>query len=137
MPAGMPLFYVRVFNPCADSYRHVPLSSLYHRQEQLKRNAYEDRVRQVEKSSFIPLVFTTSGSASTATMAVLKRLAVMLADSKDQSYSTTMGWLRCRLSFCLLRCAVTCFHGSRSRRITPVEDIHVLTCSATRVNLHG
>ena len=129
-------FDVRVFNPCADSYRHVPLASLYHRQEQLKRNAYEDRVRQVEKSSFIPLVFTTSGSASTATMAVLKRLAVMLADSKDQSYSTTMGWLRCRLSFCLLRCAVTCFRGSRSRRITPVEDIPVLACSAARVNLH-
>ena len=29
-----------------------------------------------------------------------------------------MGWLRCRLSFCLLRCAVMCFRGSRSRCTT-------------------
>ena len=43
------MFDVRVFNPCADSYRHAPLSTLYRRQEQLKRNAYKERVRQVEK----------------------------------------------------------------------------------------
>ena len=36
------MFDVRVFNACADSYRHAPLPTLYRRQEQLKRNAYED-----------------------------------------------------------------------------------------------
>ena len=126
------MFDVRVFNPCADSYRHAPLSTLYRRQEQLKRNAYEERVRQVEKASFVPLVFTTSGSASPAATVVLKRLAAMhrLAEARDLSYSTVMGWLRCRLSFCLLRCAVMCFRGSRSRRTTAPDNVPNLACSA-------
>ena len=124
----------RVFNPCADSYRHAPLSTLYRRQEQLKRNAYEERVRQVEKASSVPLVFTTSGSASPAATVVLKRLAARLAEARDLSYSTVMGWLRCRLSFCLLRCAVMCFRGSRSRRTTALDNVPNLACSAARVN---
>ena len=36
----------------------------------------------------------------------LKRLAARLAEARDLSYSTVMGWLRCRLSFCLVRCPV-------------------------------
>ena len=128
------MFDVRVFNPCADSYRHAPLSTLYRRQEQLKRNAYEERVRQVEKASFVPLVFTTSGSASPAATVVLIRLAARLAEARDLSYSTVMGWLRCRLSFCLLRCAVMCFRGSRSRRTTALENVPNFACSAATVN---
>ena len=128
------MFDVRVFNPCADSYRHAPLSTLYRCQEQLRRNAYEERVRQVEKASFVPLVFTTSGSASPAATVILKRLAARLAEARDLSYSTVMGWLRCRLSFCLLRCAVMCFRGSRSRRTTALDNVPNLACSAARVN---
>ena len=129
------MFDVRVFNPCADSYRHAPLSTLYRRQERLKRNAYEERVRQVEKASFVPLVsFTTSGSASPVATVVLKRLAARLAEARDQSYSTVMGWQRCRLSFCLLRCAVMCFRGSRSRRTTALDNVPNLACSAARVH---
>ena len=58
------MFDVRVFNSCAESYRHAPLPTLHRRQEQLKRNAYEERVWQVERATFVPLVFTTSGSAT-------------------------------------------------------------------------
>ena len=128
------MFDVRVFNPCADSCRHAPLSALYRRQEQLKRNAYEERVRQVEKASFVPLVFTTSGSASPAATVVLKKLAARLDEARDLSYSTVMGWLRCWLSFCLLRCAVMCFRSSRSRRTTALDNAPNLACSAARVN---
>ena len=69
------------FNLCEDSYLHAPLPTLYRRQEQLKRNAYEERVRQVERPSFVPLVFTTPGSASPAATVVLKRLAARLAEA--------------------------------------------------------
>ena len=128
------MFDVRVFNPCAESYRQVSLASLYRRQEQQKRNAYEERVVQVERASFVPLVFTTSGSASPATNIVLKRLALRLSEARDLDYSTVMGWLRCRLSFCLLQCAVMCLRGSRSRRTATLESIPDLACSAARVS---
>ena len=127
------MFDVNVFNPCADSYVHSPLPTLY-RREQLKRNAYEERVRQVERASFAPLVFTTSGSTSSASTVVLKRLAARLAEARDLIFSTVMGWLRCLLSFCLLRCAVVCFCGSRSRRITALDNLPNLACCAARVN---
>ena len=128
------MFDVMVFNPCADSYRHAPLQTLYRRQEQLKRNAYEERVRQVERASFVPLVFKTSAIASPAATVVLKRLAAGLAEARDLSYSTGMGWLCCRLSFCFLRCAVMCFRSSRSRHTTTLDNLPNLACSAARVN---
>ena len=128
------MFDVGVFNPYADSYRHALLPMLYRRQELLKRNAYEEHVRQVERATFVPLVFTASRSASPAATVVLKRLAARLAEARGLSYSTVMGWLRCRLSFCLLRCAVICFLGPRSRRTTALDNVLNLASSAARVN---
>jgi hypothetical protein len=39
---------VKVFNPFADSYRNRPPQQVYSQMEQLKRRAYEERVREVE-----------------------------------------------------------------------------------------
>ena len=86
------------------------------------------------RASFIPLAFTTSGRASPAATVVLKRLAAGLAEVRDLSYSTVMDWLRCWLSFCLLRCAVMYFRGSRSRCTTALDNVPNLPCSSARVN---
>ena len=43
-----------------------------------------------------------------------KRLASCLAMKWDQSYSSTLSWLRCRLTFSLLRSAIQCVRGARS-----------------------
>ena len=42
------------------------------------------------------------------------RLASLLASKRDKPYSTTMGWLRCKLSFTLLRSSILCIRGTRS-----------------------
>ena len=55
-------FDVRVFNPMASSYHSAAVSSLYRRFERAKQRMYEQRVREVEMSSFTPLVFSTFGS---------------------------------------------------------------------------
>ena len=44
-----------------------------------------------------------------------KRLADLLSVKKSLDYSTVMSWLRCRLSFSLLRSAIDCLWGARSR----------------------
>ena len=54
-------FDVRVFNPMSSSYRTTAVSSLYRRFEHAKQKMYEQRVREVEMSSFTPLVFPTFG----------------------------------------------------------------------------
>ena len=54
-------FDVRVFNPFVRSYSHLPLSRCYRTHEQEKRRAYDERIREVERACFSPLVFAASG----------------------------------------------------------------------------
>ena len=107
-------FDVRVFNPNAPSYRKLHLASAYHRQEREKQRKYEQRVREVELGSFTPLIFSSSGGMAKSTAVAYKRLASLLANKRDQPYSVVLAWLRCHLSFSLLRSAITCLRGARS-----------------------
>ena len=75
---------------------------------------YEEPICEVERASFTPLVFTTSGGASPLTTMFLKHLASHLAEKRDLTYSNTLGWLRVRLNFSLLWSAIICIRGSRS-----------------------
>ena len=70
--------------------------------------------------SFTPLVFSTFGGMGGAATTVYKRLASLLSAKRDQSYGLVMSWLRCSISFSLLRSAITCLRGARSIRGSPV-----------------
>ena len=53
---------VRVFNnPHAPSNRHTNLQSVYRKHEQIKKRAYEQRIREVEHATFSPLVLSATG----------------------------------------------------------------------------
>ena len=115
-------FDVRVFNHFAPSNNHFSIQATYRHHENIKKRHYERRIREVEHSSFTPLVFSTitplvfstTGGLGPAADSFYKRLASMLADQWKQPYSSTMGWLRCRLSFSLLRSSIMCLRGARS-----------------------
>ena len=85
----------------------------------MKKRAYEQRVREVEHGSFTPLVFSASGGMGNAAKIFYKRLASMIAEKSGSPYSTTLAWLRTRLSFSLLRSAIQCIRGTRSSRGSP------------------
>ena len=110
------LFDVRVFNPLAPSNSHTSIKSCYRKHELEKKRAYSQRVREVEHASFTPLVLSATGGFANEAKTFYKRLASMLADKWDQRYSTTTFWLRCRISFSLLRSAIRSLRGSRSSR---------------------
>ena len=107
-------FDVRVFNPLAPSNSRSSLNTTYRHQESLKRRSYEQRVREVEHGSFTPLVFSATGGMAPAATIAFKRLASLLADKRRQTYNKTISWLRCSLSFSLVRSAVSCLRGARS-----------------------
>ena len=107
-------FDVRVFNPLAHTYHFLPMATCYRRNEQEKRKAYDQRVREVEHGCFSPLVFSVSGGMGPTAKVVYKKLAAMSASKHSQPYSQTINWLRCRLSFSLLRSSIMCLRGSRS-----------------------
>ena len=98
----------------------------YRRHENKKHQVYEQRVRKIENGSFTPLVFSTSGDMGKAAKITCKRLAYLLSIKREQPYSLVMGWLQCRLSFSLLRSAVMCLRGSRSKKgHVPLSDTHI------------
>ena len=116
-------FDVRVFNPFASSYRSLPIPTVYVRHEKEKRDRYEERVREVERAAFTPLVFAATGGAGKLTTAFLKRLAVIMAEKNDEAYCTTMAWLRARLAFSLLRSAIVCLRSSRRKVSCEADDL--------------
>ena len=50
------------------------------------------------------------------------KLANILVEKLDLSYGEVMGWVRCKLSFALVRLAIMCIHGACSRMHSPVFD---------------
>jgi predicted exporter len=89
---------------------------MYRTHEREKKRAYEQRVREVEHSSFTPLVLSATGGMGKEATTFFKRLASHLAEKWESHYSMTLGWLRCRLSFSLLHSAIQANRGARSSR---------------------
>ena len=81
---------VRVFNPSTQSNCHASLSSVYRKHEQEKRRQYDQRVREVEHTTFTPLVLSMTGGVGRATTTFYKRLASMIAEKRDVSYAVTL-----------------------------------------------
>ena len=113
---------VRVFDPSAPRLLSKPLASIYTDHEQEKRRAYNQRVLQVEHGSFTPLVFSLFGGMSPECGRFYSRLAQLLSEKRSENLSITTSWVRCRVSFSLLRSALLCMRGSRSMR--PQTDTH-------------
>ena len=66
---------------------------------------YEQRVREVERASFIPIVLSTTGGMGKQASVFNKQLTSLPSEKKETTYST-MNWLRCMITFSLLRSAV-------------------------------
>ena len=107
-------FDVRVFNPFASSNQSSSISATYVRHEKAKKRSYEERLREIEHASFVPLVFSTTGGMGKQSASLYKRIASLIAEKSGEPYSVVMSFIRCRLSFALLRASVMCLRGSRS-----------------------
>ena len=87
---------VRVFNPYAPSNRTSSLPACYHHHEQEKRRRYDRRIREVERSSFLPVVLSATGGCGKGATALLKRIAHLQTSRSNEPYSVLMALLRCR-----------------------------------------
>ena len=121
---GSAFFDVRVFHPNAESYKDLTIQQLYHKHEDERKRLYVNRVLEVEQGTFTPLVFTTTGGVAVECKRFHSRLAELIAIKKGEEYSTTMSWIRSKVSFPLLRSALLCLRGSRSPRRVPFKLEH-------------
>ena len=90
------------------------LSACYKKHENIKKRAYGQRIREIEHASFTPVILSATGGLAHEATFFYKRLASLLAQKWGDEYSIVMGWLRCSLSFSLLRSAIQCIRGARS-----------------------
>jgi len=109
-------FDVRICHPNAETYRGMTTDQIYQRHEDEKKRQYAKRVLDVEQATFTPLVFTTTGGMSKECKRYHSRLAELIAKKKGEDYSTTMTWIRTKVSYSILRSALVCLRGSRGRR---------------------
>ena len=122
------LFDVRVFHPGALSNQGA-LQKAYKKHEAEKKRAYGERILQVEKATFTPLVFSISGGVGREAQSFMKRLASLISDKRGTSYSDTISYVRRKLRICLLRAtlaSVRGFRGSRVRVDGHNSDINVI-----------
>jgi len=103
-------FDVRVFHPYADSYREKTTEQVFKQHENEKKRKYGSRVLEIEQGSFTPLIFSTTGGMGSE--------CELISIKKNETYSTTMSWIRAKISFALLRCTLLCLRGTRTKRRT-------------------
>lgn len=118
---------VRVFNPNSASYSSKSLDQLYKEHENAKKRQYCDRVLNIEKGSFTPLVFTSSGGMSPECGKFHKRLALLIAEKRNESYSHVINYLRTRINFTLTKSILIAIRGVRGpikkQYTTPVSQL--------------
>ena len=93
--------------------RNKSLEQVYKTNEEEKKTMYNDRVLQIEKASFVPLVFTTTGGMGPECVRLNKRIAEQIAAKRKEQYSNVMNHIRTRLRFALLKSVIIAVRGYR------------------------
>ena len=109
-------FDVRACHTNADSYRDLTPKQVYKKHENQRKRQYAKRVMEIEQGIFTPLVFTTRGGIVDECVKYHSKLAELIPSKKGESYSSAISWIRAKVSFAIVRSAILCLRGSRSRR---------------------
>ena len=100
-------FDIQVCHPNADSYKELSPKQIYKLHEDEKKRKYSSRIIEVENGTFTPLVFTTIGGMSQECQRYHSRLAELISSKKQEEYATTITWIRTKVSFAILRTALS------------------------------
>ena len=117
-------FDVRVFHAPAPSNANKPIPAMYVSHETEKKRNYNARVLEVERGSFTPLVFSTTGGMGGEAERLVKKLASKMEYHTGQTYSDSVGYIRKRLRFEILKTTVISLRGDRGVR-TRKEHVEI------------
>ena len=112
-PQTEALFDIRVVDTDAQSYcarTHDVLSIAEGEKKHKYLQACQDR-----RATFTPLCVSVDGMLSSEAAFFVKGMSDFLAAKWERPYSVVSGWVRARLSFAILRTALLCVRGSRTK----------------------
>ena len=84
---------VRVMHPLSSSYMGKSKDQIYAQHENEKKQTYNDRILNVEKGSFSPLIFSTTGGMGPECTRYHRRVAELIAAKRGEEYSDTMNYI--------------------------------------------
>ena len=118
---------VRVMHPNSPSYEDKTPEQIYIQHEREKKRTYNDRILQVEKGSFSPLIFSTTGGMGPECTKYHKRIAELIATKRGETYSDVVSHIRTRIRFSLLKSVLIAIRGERGRgrkgNSAPISDL--------------
>ena len=98
---------------------------MFKQAERVKEREYGERIRRVDHGDFTPLVFTCTGGMAPESQMVIRRLAERMSTHLKQPRSVVTGWLKCRLSFALLRTTLLCIRATRRKRFIAESSVEL------------
>ena len=99
-----------------------------------KKKEYNDRILEVDKGTFTPLVFSCCGEAGTEATKFIKHLAMRISDKRQEQYSLTVSYIRRRIRFDILKTCVISFRGERKTQ-NQRRELHEIDFGTERVGL--
>ena len=118
---------VRVMHPNSASYKDTKIEDLYVQHENEKKRTYNHRIMHVEKGSFSPLIFSTTGGMGPEATRYHKRIAELISVKRGELYSEVVNFIRTKVRVALLKSTLVAIRGERGRRRrtqnTPIEDL--------------
>ena len=127
-------FDVRVTNVNSDSQKNMPVEKILSKYEQDKKRNYNRRIMNTEHGTFTPLVFSVAGDQGTETSTFHRHLASKIALKKDERYKDVVNFIRCKLSFLILRSALTCIRGNGPYdKASVMVDNFTFTCNSAGI----
>ena len=96
---------------------------MYRFHESRKKEEYNARLLEIEKGTFIPLVFSCFGGAAPEAEHFIKKLAKMISEKRDVPYSQMVSFIRRRIRFNIFRvCSIT-LKEERGKGKREIEEI--------------
>ena len=118
---------VRVTHPHSPSFAGLTSEQLYKKHEQEKKRKYNDRVLNVDRGTFTPLVLTTTGGMGPECTKFFKRVAELIATKRGEEYPDVVNYVRTKVRVALLKSVLIAIRGergkSRSRENVPISDL--------------
>ena len=81
----------------------------------------------IEHGTFTPLIFALNGGAGNECSMFHKNIAEHIATKSGDRYESVLTWMRCKLSFLVLRGALLCIRGSPSHKKTSNKPMLSMT----------
>ena len=122
-PMERVFFDVRVTHPNTQTNRSKSLRQIYKENGREKKAKYNQRVIEVEKATFVPLVFTTSGGMGPECERLNKTLAEIISRKKNESYSDVISYIRKKLRFALLKATLIALRGFKGKSMRQTVNV--------------